>query len=181
MRYINLFFAILLMGLLSSCGPRAGNLPADADVLHANEDELTHVIIYDVFTPPVAARIYGYTNLASYEAMKYADPKYNSLTAQLREFGKMPEPQKGKKYNFALAATKAFFTVAHKVTFSIDTLKNYEDRVYAMYKDDLDDSTYARSVDFGEKIGNVILKRAAVDHYPQTRGKPKYLGENNPA
>ena len=50
-----------------------------------------------------------------------------------------------------------------------------------MYKDNLDDSTYARSVDFGEKIGNLILKRAAVDNYPQTRGKQKYLGEESPA
>src|SRR5579862_2440572 len=166
MRYINLFFAILLMGLLSSCGPRAGNLPADADVLHANEDELTHVIIYDVFTPPVAARIYGYTNLASYEAMKYADPKYNSLTAQLREFGKMPEPDKGKTYNFALAATKAFFTVAHKVTFSIDTLKKYEDHLYGLYKENLDEQTFANSVDLGERIGKAVLKRASVDDYP---------------
>jgi hypothetical protein len=153
----------------------------DADVLHNNEDQLTQVIIYDVFTPPVAARIYGYTALASYEAMRYADPKYNSIITQLKEFGAPPAPEKGKKYNFTLAATKAFFTVAHKVTFSVDTLKKYEDKVYAMYKDNLDDSTYNRSVDFGEKIGNLILKRANVDDYPQTRGKPKYLGENGPA
>jgi len=153
----------------------------DATVLHDNEDQLTQVIIYDVFTPPVASRIYGYTALASYEAMRYADPKYNSIITQLKGFGKPPEPQKGRKYNYALAATKAFFTVAHKVTFSIDTLKKYENRVYAMYKDNLDDSTYTRSIDFGEQIGNLILKRAAVDHYPQTRGKPKYLGEESPA
>jgi len=153
----------------------------DTDVLHENEYQLTQVIIYDVFTPPVAARIYGYTALASYEAMRYADPKYNSIITQLKGFGKPPQPEKGKKYNFTLAATKAFFTVAHKVTFSIDSLKKYENKVYAMYKGNLDDSTYARSVDFGEEIGNLILKRAAVDDYPQTRGKPKYLGENGPA
>lgn len=151
---------------------------SDAEILHQNEDELTQVIIYDVFTPPVAARIYGYTSLASYEAMRFADPQYNSITTQLKGFDGMPKPQKGKKYNFALAATKAFFTVAHKVTFSIDTLKKYENRVYAMFKDNLDDSTYIRSVDFGEKIGKITLKRAAVDNYPQTRGKPKYLGSN---
>ncbi len=154
---------------------------SDADVLHQNEYALTQVIIYDVFTPPVAARIYGYTSLASYEAMRYADPKYNSIAAQLRGFGAPPEPKKGEKYNFTLAATRAFFTVARKVTFSVDTLKKFEDRTYGMYKDNLDDSTYARSVAFGEKIGKYILKRANVDDYPQTRGKPKYLGENSPA
>lgn len=145
----------ILFGILMVTGcankPKAVLLN-DADVLHNNEDQLTQVIIYDVFTPPVAARIYGYTALASYEVMRYADPKYNSIITQLKGFGKPPEPQKGKKYNFALAATKAFFTVAHKVTFSVDTLKKYEDRVYAMYKDNLDDSTFTRSVDFGLPI-----------------------------
>jgi len=154
----------LLIGVLfaASCKQQQKTaMLSDADVLHNNEDQLTQVIIYDVFTPPVAARIYGYTALASYEAMRYANPKYNSIITQLKGFGKPPEPQKGKQYNFALAATKAFFTVAHKITFSVDTLKKYENKVYAMYKENLDDSTYARSVAFGDNIGKIVLKRAA--------------------
>jgi len=167
---------------LAGCTPKPkAKLMSDADVLHQNEYALTQVIIYDVFTPPVASRIYAYTSLASYEAQRYADTKYSSIAAQLHGFGEPPKPEKGLKYNFTLAATKAFFTVARKVTFSVDTLKKFEDRTYAMYKDNLDDSTYARSVAFGEKIGKYILKRASVDDYPQTRGKPKYLGENSPA
>jgi hypothetical protein len=182
MRYFKILAVLTGFLFVASCTHKQKiTLINDADVLHNNMDQLTQVIIYDVFTPPVASRIYGYTALASYEAMRYADPKYNSIISQLKGFGKPPEPQKGKQYNFALAATKAFFTVAHKITFSIDTLKKYEDKVYAMYKDNLDDSTYARSVDFGEKIGNLVLKRSMVDNYPQTRGKPKYLGENSPA
>src|ERR1700744_3262911 len=181
MRAIKLLFAVTLAFLASSCSHKSSGPIDDAAVLHKNEDQLTNVIIYDVFTPPVASRIYGYTSLAAYEAIRYADPKYNSITAQLRGFGNPPEPEKGKQYNYTLAATKAFFTVAHKVTFSIDTLKKYENKVYTMYKDNLDDSTYARSVNFGEKIGKLVLKTAAVDNYPQTRGKPKYLGENGPA
>src|ERR1700758_4721314 len=131
MKYLYIIFAAMLVFTATSC-KHGGNLPVDTDVLHANEDALTHVIIYDVFTPPVAARIYAYTNLASYEAMRYADPKYNSLAAQMRGFGAMPGPDQGKQYNFALAASKAFFTVAHKVTFSIDTLKKYEDHLYGL-------------------------------------------------
>jgi len=167
--------------LATSCKQKSSSGPIDdAAVLHENEAQLTNVIIYDVFTPPVAARIYGYTSLAAYEAIRYADPKYNSITNQLRGFDKAPEPEAGKKYNYTLAATKAFFTVAHKVTFSIDTLKKYEDKVYARFKDNLDEETYNRSVAFGEKVGTMILKRANVDHYPQTRGKPKYLGSDDP-
>ncbi len=181
MRYVRIFAVLLGASLLAGCLKPKAKLINDAELLHQNEDELTQVIIYDVFTPPVAARIYGYTSLASYEAMRYADPKYNSITAQLKGFGTPPAPEKGKKYNFTLAATKALFTVAHMVTFSIDTLKNYENKVYATYKDNLDDSTYLNSMSFGEKIGKYILKRASTDNYPQTRGKPKYLGSEGPA
>ena len=153
----------------------------DVNVLNANEEELTKVIIYDVFTPPVASRIYGYANLASYECERYNDPKYLSLIAQIKEFGKAPVPEKGKQYNFTLAATKAFFVIAHKVTFSIDTLKTYEDHIYGSYKEALDPAVFARSMAFGDTMGKLILKRAGKDNYPQTRGKPKYLGSNGHA
>ena len=154
-------------------------LKSDADVLHENVDQLTQVIIYDVFSPPVASRIYGYTSLAQYEAMRYQNGKSNSITNQLHGFKPMPQPKKGLKYNFALAATKAFFTVAHKVTFSVDTLKKYEDKVFAMYASNLDDSTYARSVAFGDSIGKTILARAKNDNYGKTRGKPRFLGSSD--
>src|SRR6195952_2546509 len=172
---------LFLFVCLTSCVKKDKTAIDDAGVLHENEAQLTNVIIYDVFTPPVASRIYGYTALASYEAMRYADPKYNSITAQLRDFGAPPAPEKGKNYNYTLAATKAFFTVAHKVTFSLDTLKKYEDKIFARFKDDLDEETYTRSVDFGEKIGKYVLKRASGDYYPQSRGKPRYLGSDDPA
>lgn len=181
MRHFKILAAVSLIFLaLGSCH-KARPVINEAEILHANEETLTRVIIYDVFTPPVASRIYGYTGLASYEAMRYSDPKYSSFITQIKGFEAPPVPEKGKSYNYTLAATKAFFTVAHKVTFSIDTLKRYEDKVYGMFKQALDDSVYIRSVAFGEKIGNLILKRAAVDNYPQTRGKPKYLGSNGHA
>lgn len=173
---------LLLFGCLMvlSCGKKKHPELSDTDILHQNENRLTQQIIYDVFSPPVASRIYAYASLASYEAMRFKDLKYVSITAQLNGFEKMPQPQKGKSYNFTLAATKAFFTVARKVTFSVDSLKKYEDVVYGNFKSNTDDSTYERSIAFGELVGKSILKRAGVDNYPQTRGKPKFLGSSEP-
>ena len=37
----------------------------DTEILHLNQNLLTEVIIYDIFTPPVASSIYAYTSLAS--------------------------------------------------------------------------------------------------------------------
>jgi hypothetical protein len=174
----------ILLGCIIICSCKNKNSSitsiSDADILHQNEDKLTQLIIYDVFSPPVASRIYAYSSLASYEAIRNAHPKYVSVIKQLKGFDAPPEPQKGKKYNFTLSATKAFFTVVHKFTFSVDSIKNYEDGIYGRFKNELDDSTYQRSIAYGEQIGKIILKRAATDNYSQTRGKPKFLGSNDP-
>jgi hypothetical protein len=174
------FFSFLFL-LIISCQQRKSAKLSDAEILHQNEDQLTQVIIYDVFTPPVASRIYVYASLASYEAIRFSNEGAKSITEKLKGFGKMPEPEKGKSYNYTLAATKAFFTVVRNVkVFSVDSLKNYEESVYSNFKESLDDSTYERSIAFGDTIGKVILVRAKTDGYLLSRGKPKFLGSNDP-
>ena len=152
---------------------------SDEEVLHQNVDQLTQLIIYDAFSPPVASRIYGYTALAAFEAVRYKDKKYMSIAEQMPGFNAMPKPKDGKDYDYTLAASKAFFTVAYKVTFSVDTLKKYEDKVFAMYRSNLNDSTYSRSIAFGEKIGMAVLARANNDGYAKSRGKVRFLGSND--
>lgn len=149
------------------------------DLLHQNQKQLNQVIIYDVFSPPVASRIYAYTSLAVYEAIRFEEKGYPSITVQLQGFPAMIQPEPGKKYDFTLAATKAFFTVSHKVVFSIDSLKQYEENIFNEFKESLDEETYNRSVAFGEAIGAGILERAANDNYKKTRGMRKYLGSRD--
>jgi len=174
-----LFFLIIYLGGLG-CKPKNA-LPADdTTVLHQNQDQLTQIIIYDVFTPPVASRIYVYSSLASYEAIRFAKPGYPSIAEKLRGFTAMPKPDVGKTYNYVLAATKAFFTVVHKVVFSLDSLKGYEENTLANFKNTMDEESYNRSLAFGEAVGKAILARALTDGYTKSRGKPKNLGSNDP-
>jgi hypothetical protein len=167
--------------LLVSC---TQNKPAplnEVDLLINNEDQLTQVIIYDVFSPPVASRIYVYSSLASYEAIRFAKEGSSSIAEKLNGFGKMPVPEKGKNYNFSLAATKAFFKVARNVkVFSIDSLTKYEESVYNNYKANLEEVTYKNSIAFGDTVAGAILARAKKDGYAISRGKQKYLGSNEP-
>ncbi len=164
-----------------SCKEKLKPVIINTEVLHQNQDQLTQIIIYDVFTPPVASRIYAYTSLASYEAIRFITPGNPSLVEKMKGFEKMPEPEKDKKYNYTLAASKAFFTVTHKVVFSLDSLKNYETNLFDAFKENIsDDSVYQRSIDFGTKVGETILKRAMADNYLKSRSKPKFLGSNEP-
>jgi membrane-associated phospholipid phosphatase len=150
----------------------------DHNLIHANMKQITEVIIYDVFTPPVASRIYSYASLAAYEAIKFEDPEYTSIASKLNGFPAMPEPEQNKTYNFLLASTKAFFTVAEKITFSKDTLAQYQNKVYKDFKLLLDKETFERSIAFGEAVGNSVLERTTIDNYQETRGMSKFLGSH---
>jgi hypothetical protein len=175
---------VVVAGLLflASCKPNQPPadraLLTDPELLLRNQEQLTTVIIYDVFSPPVSSRIYAYTSLAAYEAIRFQKEGYPSIVAGMNGFPEMPQPEKNKAYNYLLAATKAYFTVAEKVTFSTDTLKKYQDKVYGDFQSLLDEETYKNSIAFGEGIGKKILERTTADNYKQTRGMSKFLGSN---
>jgi hypothetical protein len=175
-----LFASFVIVIAFAACkGGAEDKILTDPHILHRNTKQLTEVIIYDIFNPPVASRIYAYTSLAAYEAIRHAEKGYPSLTAQLHGFPDMPKPDDNKKYNYLLAATRAFFTVAEKVTFAIDTLKKYENKVFADFKAALDEEVYNNSMAFGDTIGKAVLQRTTVDSYKKTRGMPKYLGSTD--
>jgi PAP2 superfamily len=173
--------AVLLVFGIAAC-KQTKQAPLDkVDLIINNEDQLTQIIIYDVFTPPVASRIYVYSSIAAYEAIRYAEKGAPSIAAKLNGFNKMPEPDASKKYDFDLAASVAFFKVARNVkVFSVDSLTSYENSVHENFKQHLDEATYKASVAFGDTIASVVLKRAKTDGYAASRGKSKFLGSNEP-
>lgn len=169
------FVALLLLG---SCQQHKADpkVLTDADVLNRNMNQLTQVIIHDMFAPPNASRIYAYTSLAAYEAARWTKPGYLSVTGQLHGFGAMPVPEKGKDYNYLLAASNAFFTVAENITFSRDSMQGYKNALFNDFKSLLPQETYDRSLKLGQDIGTIVLARAKADNYKETRGMPKFLG-----
>lgn len=179
MRKIPIIAAACL--LLAGCNHNEPVKIDEAELIHRNQDKLTEVIIYDMFSPPVASRLYVYTSLAAYEAIRFSREGAESIAEKLNGFDRLPVPVEGREYDFSLAASKAFFDVAHNVrVFSVDSMKDYEKSVFSSFRKALDDSVYNRSVDFGGKIAAVILKRAKDDGYFISRGKQKYLGSNDP-
>jgi len=87
---------------------------------HNAVDKLTDVIIHDIFSPPVASRIYSYATLAGYEAMVPADERFQSMEGQFRDFSGVPRPADGEEYCFPLASLKAFMIIARNQTFTVD-------------------------------------------------------------
>jgi hypothetical protein len=179
MRNSYLFLALVFLILVACNNNQSKQVVDDAAVLHQNEINLTDLIVYDIFSPPVASRIYVYTSLAAHEAMRHQNPKESSLIAKLKGFGEMPQPDKNKQYNYGLSASKAFYTVAAQMTFSKDTLAKFESETYAPFQEMLSKEVFDNSLAFGESVGKAILQRAAADNYKQTRSMEKYFGSKD--
>ncbi len=144
---------------------------ADPERYDAALDKLTEVVIHDIFSPPVASRIYGYANLAGYEALVPFDANYESLGGKMKRFTASPKPEAGQEYCFPLASARAFLTVARALTFSADFYDEFEPTFYSQYKKDgVPDEVYDRSMAYGEAVAKHILDYAAKDSYKQTRG-----------
>ena len=172
---IAFFSVVLLLSFFSSCKQKSNKLFFDVNNLqHQCVHRLTDVIVYDIFTPPVAGRIYAYSNLAYYESIHWKDKETSSITAKLKNFEPMPKPDNNKKYDYTLAAIKSFFKVAKALTFSKDSLIKTENLLLKEFENAIDDEIYNNSIALGDTIAAVILKRASSDNYKKTRGMPKY-------
>ena len=139
----------VIVFILFSCNTSSETkLPEATEVLHKNEKNLTELIIYDIFSPPVAARIYTYTSLAAHEAIRHQNAAEASIVSKLNDFPQMPDPQKDKKYNYVLAASVAFYSTMREMTFSKDTILKFENETYEPFKGALDETTFDNSFEF---------------------------------
>jgi hypothetical protein len=170
------FYLTTLLAVLFSCNQKKKSTITieNTDLQHICVKQLTDVIVHDIYAPPVASRIYAYSNLAFYEAIRFTDSNANSIAIQLKGFNKIPTVDKNKKYNFYVAAIKSFFKTSTALVFSKDSMKQAELQMLKPYKNNLSDDIYENSIALGDTIATVILKRTTIDNYKQTRGMPKY-------
>ena len=169
---------IVLVSLLFSCSQKEEKKveidPASVEYMHQLAKSMNDIIVYDIFSPPVASRIYAYSTLAAYESARWMDTSHPSLTAQLKGFGAMPRPEDDKQYDFRVSAVKAFFVIAQKLTFTKDSSTSAESRMLQELGKLSDEVIYERSLAFGLKVADSILARAGRDHYKQIQGMPRY-------
>src|SRR6267378_1287152 len=148
---------------------------ADPGRLHDAVRDLTGVIVYDILSPPQAARVYAYASVAAYEAVRPGYPAQRSLAGQLNGLTPPPSPQAGVEYSYPLAAIHAFMTVGRAMTFSrprMDSLRTaYEERIR---QTGVPAAVFERSIAYGDTVAKHVLAWAARDRYLQTRGYPKY-------
>tara|TARA_B100000902_G_scaffold324837_1_gene319184 strand:+ start:5770 stop:7122 length:1353 start_codon:yes stop_codon:yes gene_type:complete len=145
------------------------------DIFHNSMQKLTDVIVYDIFSPPVASRIYVYPSIAAYEVLRNSFSNYKSLTGQLNGLNPIPEPDNTKEYSFPVASIHAFLTVAKDLIFSENKILSYQDELYADFrKMGIPNDILESSLEYGEIVAGHIKSWYDKDNYKQTRSFPKY-------
>jgi hypothetical protein len=181
---------VLLIILSLSCLTWSCNLvnpdyqveAGDEDYFHLAMQQLTDVIVHDVFSPPVASRIYAYPSIAAYEVMvQDTSNSYLSLAGQLNEFSSVSKPEEGQEYCFPVASLNAFLIVGKALVFSEQMIDTFALRLMEDLKAvGIPKAVFQRSLDYGATVAADILAYADTDNYKETRTYPKFTFNDDP-
>ena len=169
--------AVVLSGAVG-CASDNEDWATDAQqprLLHDAMQGVTDIIVYDIFSPPQAARIYAYASVAAYEAAVPGDSNYVSYVGQLNGLRDVARPAADAAYAYDLAACAALLKVGKTLTFSEDRADELRDSIFGKYQRvGIPEEVFARSVAYGEAVAQSVLDWASKDQYLQLRTAPKY-------
>ncbi len=181
----SLFCLLLFSVVLISCSSDDSEWRTTVErpsFVHRSVKQVTDVIVHDIFSPPVAARIYTYMCVAGYEAAIHHDKKYVTLAGQLTGLEPVPQPQADLEYCFQLASVQAMLKVGRTLVFSEDKMDAFYTTIMEEFKETgIPDEIYDRSIAYGTQVADHIIAWSGKDNYKQSRSFPKYSIIDDPA
>lgn len=176
MKYIALF--VVVVGLVAGCNQGERNYQAkvsNPEFLHRSLKAITDRIVHDIFSPPVASRIYTYTTVAAYEAARHQDPGLRTLAGQLNGLDSLPRPDKDKMYSFPVASVKAALKVGRALVFTENEVDAFQKQIFDEIKaTGIPDDVLENSMAYGDKVADHVIAWSSKDNYKQMRSFPKY-------
>ncbi len=182
--------SLLLIGLITIVGCKEESISivecekitSDASYFHNSLKKLTDVIVHDIFSPPVASRVYLYPCIAAYEVIASKDDNYISLAGQIKELEKIPMPKDTALVSYNLASSLAFIEVGQALIFSEDKIIDYKNELLSK----MDSMGISRKVirashDYAIQVKEHILEWAGKDNYNETRSYPKFALSDDPS
>ena len=163
--------AILLV--LFSCKEISAPIEITTDHFHTSIDKVVEVMIHDIFSPPVASRVFVYPNIAAYEILAQNDSTYSSLKNQINHLGAIPSPNQTKKINYPLAALIAHIHLSKQLIFSEAKIETHRDSLYNVWEAK-NPREFKESKAYGLEVAAYITDWMNKDNYAQTRTMPKF-------
>ncbi|TVZ52904.1 vanadium-dependent haloperoxidase [Dokdonia sp. Hel_I_53] len=161
------FFCIM------SCKKNEEPIVITPDHFHTTIDKVTDVIIHDIFSPPVASRIYAYPNIAAYEILALKDNGLNPLSGQLKDLNAIPKPALDAPVNYELSALMTHIELSKRLIFSENKIEIYRDSLYKIWESK-NDVVFNSSKKYAAEVTGHIADWMDKDNYKQTRTMPKF-------
>lgn len=163
---------IIIAAAITSCNKKDYKTVMHDPNLYCNTmHQLNYVIIYDIFNPPVASRIFAYSNLAAYETLSKEGKHYASLEGKVTGLKNIPSPAKPAQVDFPFASIIAMTKVGKQFTFSEDKMNALIDSIKNLAKNStMTSEMFDSSINYGGRVADSIISWAKKDNYGKTRG-----------
>lgn len=165
--------------LLVQCGPKEPYTDHSRD-LQEEFQAITEILVHDIFSPPVAARVYAYTATAAYEVVAQSRSDYRSLAGQFHDFPAIPSAPAEEGYVPEIAALHAAGIVGKALVFSEDRMEAHMEGLMAKLAEHHGQASMAISQEYGATIAAAVLEWAKGDNYNQSRTFTKYAINDDP-
>nr|WP_299183778.1 vanadium-dependent haloperoxidase [uncultured Aquimarina sp.] len=169
----SLFLITSSLLFLNACQKEEKQIVITAEDYHNAVDKITEVMVHDIFSPPVASRIYNYANIAAYEVIRQEGTGYNTLSNQLHNLKNIPVADTTKQINHKISALVAYMEVGKSLLFSEDRVEVYRDSLYGSWELQ-NEEIFNDSKTYGLVVADHIKTWYASDNYAQTRTMPKF-------
>lgn len=151
-----------------------------ADYIHRAIKQVTDVMVYDIYSPPVTSRTYAYVSVAGYETIIQDHPGYISLAGQLHGLSPISKMDKKKEYSLTLAAVYAILSSGKHFVISEEKIEVFETKILQEFKDHgIPDDIFDNSIAYGQQVTDHILAWADNDNYKQIQAMPDYRVKND--
>jgi len=173
------YFVVAVGALFISC-EKDKSIEVTTDEYHAAIENVTEIMIHDIFSPPVASRIFVYPNIAAYEVIAQSNSGYLTLEKQLNGLGTTPKLDPKSGVNVEVAALVAHMEVSKQLVFSEELVEKFRDSLYHKWEE-TNEKEFEVSKEYGLKVAEHIKKWMDKDNYKQTRTMSKFSVLSNVA
>jgi hypothetical protein len=164
---------VLIAALLASCSKPAEHIEVSPELFHKSVDKVVEIMIHDIFSPPVASRIFTYPNIAAYEILAQKSTKFQTLQGKLNQFESIPKADPSKQINLELSAVIAHMEISKNLIFSEDRMSALQDSLYAQWEI-TNKEEFETSKEYAFKVIKHIKQWMDKDNYNQTRTMSKF-------
>ncbi|NNE32816.1 MAG: vanadium-dependent haloperoxidase [Winogradskyella sp.] len=171
-------YSLLLLVFLAGCSGHSKPIKISPELFHASVDKVMEIQIHDIFSPPVASRVFVYPNIAAYEILAQETTEMESLAGKVNALTSIPKVDKSKTINLELSAIIAHMELSKHLIFSEMQMEVLQDSLYNTWEaSNEEEFNHART--YALSVVDHIKKWMSADNYKETRTMPKFTVNTN--